>query len=323
MTSTKEWTPPEDPIADLLDVLDLEQIGPARISVFGAEGDPESELGDSSPMVYVGRSQRQPHGRVFGGQVLSQSLIAAGRSVADVYGSTSVRPVHSLHAYFVRPGDDSHPIRFAVENIRDGNSFSVRRVLAIQYGKPILSLTASFQAHAEGLDHQDQMPPAPDPEHLPSLVDLVNQTEHRDHPVAAHFGHRPIDVRHIEGSLFLSPGRQQAAMQSVWMRAKGPLGTDDPLVHAAVLAYASDFTLLEPVLRRHHLSWGDERLRVASLDHAMWFHRPIRADEWMLYVEQSPSASSGRGLGVGRLFDADGVLMASVAQEGMVRLKKG
>ncbi len=311
---------PETPsaLAELLAVLDLQRLGDAHIAVRGAAGDTESELGESDASVFVGQSQRQPHGRVFGGQVLAQSIIAAGRTVVDV-DPARPRHIHSLHGYFVRPGDDNHPIRFAVERIRDGNSFSTRRVHAIQYGKPILSMIASFQVEAEGMDHQDSMPAAPDPESLPSARELL---ERMDHPVAQAFAEgRPIDLRHVEGNLYFKPGQQQAARQSVWLRAIGSL-PDDPLLHAAVLAYASDYSLLEPVLRRHGIAWSDRRLRPASLDHAMWFHRPARADEWILYTQQSPSAQGGRGLAAGRMFSADGHLVASVAQEGMLRLKQ-
>ncbi len=306
------------PLAELLDVLDVRPLGEAHFTVHGAEGDAESELGESDASVFVGQSQKQPHGRVFGGQVLAQSVMAAGRTVAGV-GDGGPRPIHSLHGYFVRPGDDSHPIRFAVERIRDGNSFSTRRVHAIQYGKPILSMIASFQEQADGLDHQDSMPAAPDPESLPSAQDLLAGS---DDPVARGFAQaRPIDLRHVEGNIYFTPGRQRAARQSVWLKTVGRL-PDDPLIHAAVLAYASDYSLLEPVIRRHGVAWSDPRLRPASLDHAMWFHRPARADEWVLYTEESPSAQGGRGLAIGRMFAADGRLVATVAQEGMLRLKE-
>jgi len=306
------------PLAELLDVLDVRPLGDAHFTIHGAEGDAESELGESDATVFIGQSQKQPHGRVFGGQVLAQSVMAAGRTVADV-GGGGPRPIHSLHGYFVRPGDDSHPIRFAVERIRDGNSFSTRRVHAIQYGKPILSMIASFQEEASGLDHQDSMPAAPDPESLPSARDTLTGT---DDPVARGFARgRPIDLRHVEGNIYLTPGRQRAARQNVWLKAVGRL-PQDPLIHAAVLAYASDYSLLEPVIRRHGIAWSDPRLRPASLDHAMWFHRPARADEWILYTEESPSAQGGRGLATGRMFAADGRLVATVAQEGMLRLKE-
>ncbi len=311
-----EGSDPKGAVADLLEVLDLQPLGEAHFTVEGAQGDPESDLGHSSAAVFVGRSQKQLHGRVFGGQVLAQSVIAAGRTVEALGGNP--RPIHSLHGYFVRPGDDSHPIRFAVENVRDGRSFSTRRVHAIQYGQPILSMIASFQEASDGLDHQDPMPAAPDPESLPSLVELAAST---DDPRTVRFAQaRPIDLRHVEGNLFVDPGEEITAHQRVWMRAIGQL-PDDPLLHAAVLAYASDYSLLEPILRRHGLAWSDPRLRPASLDHAMWFHRSARADEWILYAEESPSAQSGRGLAQARMFTADGRLVASVAQEGMMRIK--
>lgn len=315
-----------EPLADLLGVLDLDELGDATIAVHGLPGDAETELGESGARVFVGRSQPQPRGRVFGGQVLAQAVVAAGRTVERSGGPRSVpepagprRLIHSLHAYFVRRGDANHPIRFAVERMRDGSSFSARRVHAIQYGKPILSMIASFQDEAGGLDHQDSMPAAPDPDDLPSSAALLR---HIDHPSAQFLAFRQaIDIRHVEGMLYLKPGAQRAAQQSVWLRAVGPL-PDDLLLHAAVLAYASDYSLLEPVLRRHGLAWSDSRLRPASLDHAMWFHRPPRADDWVLYNQQSPSASGGRGLAVARMFAPDGTLMASVAQEGMLRVKE-
>src|SRR6478752_4084780 len=315
VTATQE--PAElDPFEDLLDVLDLKTVGAAHISV-DSPGDDESDLGDSEADIFVGRSQPMPHGRVFGGQVLAQSIIAAGRTVEAVEGSP--RPIHSLHGYFLRPGDSSHPIRFAVERLRDGHSFSARRVHAIQYGKPILSMITSFQTEADGLDHQEPMPASPDPEMLPTAAQELADI---DHPAALFWStRRAIDLRHVEGAIYVRPGRQHAARQSVWLKAMSRM-PDDPLLHAAVLAYCSDYSLLEPVLRKHGIAWADPRLRPASLDHAMWFHRPARADEWTLYTQDSPSASGGRGLATGRMFSADGVLVATVAQEGMLRIKE-
>lgn len=311
---------PEDPLADLLDVLDLEELGSARITVEGVAGGDATSIGESGASVFLGRSQRMPHGRVFGGQVLAQCVMAAGRTVVELDPAGAedrIRRIHSLHAYFMRPGDDTRPIRFAVERMRDGRSFSTRRVHAIQDRLPILSMIASFQRAAGGLDHQDTMPTVPDPGALPSVSDAFGDVEHTR---AQHLARRPIEHRHVEGHLFLTPAAQQAAQQHVWMRAVGPL-PDDPLIHAAVLAYASDYTLLEPVLRRHGITWADPRLRTASLDHALWFHRPAKVDEWVLYVAESPSASGGRGLGIGRMFGHDGTLVATVAQEGMLRMK--
>ncbi len=307
-----------DPVADLLDTLDLDELGTARITVEGVGGDPATELGESGATVFVGRSQKMPHGRVFGGQVLAQCVIAAGRTVANIDDGDGARRVHSLHGYFMRPGDDRQPIRFAVERMRDGRSFSTRRVHALQGGVPILSMIASFQEAAGGLDHQAPMPDVPGPEGLPSLGDIYGGV---DHPDAQHLTQRPIEHRHVEGNIFVRPGPELVARQDVWMKAVREL-PDDPLVHAAVLAYASDYTLLEAVIRRHGLTWTDRRLRPASLDHAMWFHRPVRVDDWILYAQESPSASGGRGLGVGRMFTADGTMVATVAQEGMVRVKE-
>ncbi|GEM_PF-11610 len=299
----------------LLDLLDLREVGTAQIRIADAP-DADIALGDSSAQVFIGQSQKMAHNRVFGGQVLAQGVIAAGRTL-DLPTGAAPRPIHSLHAYFMRPGDDTQPIRFAVERMMDGRSFTTRRVHAIQHGRPILSMSASFQEVAPGLDHQDPMPDVPGPDGIPSLADLFRGA---DHPAARHLGHRPIEQRHVEGHLYaLDPDAEATADQYVWMRAVGRL-PDDPLLHAAVLAYASDYSLLEPALRRHHIPYGDPRLRIASLDHAMWFHRPVRMDEWVLYDEHSPSAQSGRGLGLGTIFQ-DGRLVATVAQEGMIRLK--
>ena len=308
------------PLEDLLDALDLEPAVSARSSTGGAADDSQSDFGVGEADVFIGRSQPMPHGRVFGGQVLAQSVIAAGRTVNDL-DDAAARPrrIHSLHGYFLRPGDSDHPIRFTVERLRDGHSFSARRVHAIQYGKPILSMITSFQTGADGLDHQDSVPAAPDPEILPTLAEVFAGV---DNPQANFWSKdKAVDLRHVEGAIYIRPGRQLASRQSVWLKTTDRL-PDDPLINAAVLAYCSDYSLLEPVLRCHGLAWSDSRLRVASLDHAMWFHRPGRADEWTLYTQSSPSASSGRGLAAGRMFTADGVLLATVAQEGMMRLKQ-
>jgi len=270
----------------------------------------ESGVDDRGQDVFVGASQRQPHGRVFGGQVLGQTIVAAGRTV------DASRPVHSMHAYFLRPGDSSEPITFAVERLRDGRSFSARRVHAIQYGKPILSMIASFQTESAGVDHQDEMPDVPAPEELPTTRELLGSI---DHPAAQFWANeRPVDVRHVQQPVYWQPDENRVARQAVWMRVPGTL-PDDPLLHRAVLGYASDYTLLESVLRRHGLTWATRGLKAASLDHAMWWHRPVRADEWLLYVQASPSASGARGLGIGRIFSREGRLVASVAQEGMLR----
>ena len=308
-----------DPFEDLLDALDLKSADSSQSTVGGAADDNKYDLGASDADVFIGRSQPMPRGRVFGGQVLAQAVIAAGRTVNDLDDAGDhPRRIHSLHGYFLRAGDSDHPIRFTVERLRDGHSFSARRVHAIQYGKPILSMITSFQTDAVGLDHQDHIPAAPDPERMETLAEVFAGI---DDPQANFWSKdKAIDLRHVEGAIYIRPGRQLASRQSVWLKAIGQM-PDDPLINAAVLAYCSDYSLLEPVLRGHGLAWSDRRLRVASLDHAMWFHRPGRADDWILYTQSSPSASSGRGLASGRMFNADGVLLASVAQEGMIRLK--
>jgi acyl-CoA thioesterase II len=288
-----------DALADLVDVLDLSPL------------DPASREGEH--YLFVGRSQPMPHGRVYGGQVLAQALIAAGRTVPVG------RAVHSMHGYFLRPGDSNEPIEFSVERLRDGNSFSARRTHALQHGVPILSMIASFQTPAEGLEHQDRMPDVPPPDQLTAMRDYLAGI---DSPIArAWEENRPIDLRHVEAPIYAEPDPNHQAHQSVWMKTYGTL-PDDPLLHAAVLAYASDYSILESALRAHGIAWGDRRLRPASLDHAMWFHRPVRADDWILYATESPSAHGGRGLGIGRMFTVDGVQAATVGQEGMVRIKE-
>ena len=311
---------PLPPLEDLLEVLTLEDVGTAQIAVTDVQGrDAAESIGATSARVFEGGSQKMPHGRVFGGQVLAQCVMAAGITVRDVNDGDGSRPIHSLHGYFMRPGDDTLPIRFAVEEMRDGNSFSTRRVHAVQKGAPIMSMTCSFQERAGGLDHQNAMPHVTGPEGLTSLADAFRGV---DHPGARHIAEaRPIELRPVESNMFLDAGPEQVATNHVWMRAVDRL-PDDPLLHAAVLAYSSDYSLLEPVLRRHGLVWTDRRLRVASLDHSMWFHRDVRADDWLLYVQQSPSAVSGRGLSIGEIFSQDGTLVATTAQEGMVRVKQ-
>ena len=327
-TTVDENATDVDPMQDLLETLDLEELGSAKVSVQQVRIDePEEGAEDREPIMmpeafaeditlFRGRSQKMPHNRVFGGQVLAQSVIAAGRTVAATAGAE--RRLHSLHAYFMRPGDDTQPITFGVERMRDGRSFSTRRVHALQHGKPILSMSASFQDPAGGMDHQDEMPQMPEPLTVPSLSDVYGGI---DHPQARHVAwQRPIEQRHVEGNLFVVPAHERVARNHTWMRALGTL-PDDPLIHDAVLAYGSDYSLLDPVIRRHGRAWGDGTLTVASLDHSMWFHRPARADEWILYAQESPSAQGGRGLAIGRMFSEDGTLVATVAQEGMMRAK--
>jgi len=261
--------------------------------------------------VFTGPNLPQWRPRLFGGQVLGQVAVAAGRTVE------AERALHSLHAYFLRPGDPAVPVEFAVERLRDGRSFSSRRVQAVQNGVPILSGIASFQVPAEGLDHAEQAPDVPGPEELTSDAELLAEI---DHPGARRIASsRPVEIRHVDPPVYLDADPSRSPRQSAWLRVPGPL-PDDPLLHRAALAYASDFTVLEPVLRRHGLPWATPGASVASLDHAMWWHREARADEWVLFVGDTPSASGARALATARMFDRAGRLIATVAQEGMVRL---
>lgn len=284
-----------DPLESMLQALDLTDTG-AR----------------TSEDIFTGQSQWSPLGRVFGGQVLAQSLVAAMRTTPED------RVVHSIHAYFLRPGNVDLPITFSVERIHDGRSFSTRRTQAYQAGVPILSMIGSFQDEDEGVEHQIDMPAdIPDPETLPSAAEFLADLEH---PVARYWANdRPFDMRHVSAPIFLRIHGAPVAHQAVWIKAVGRL-PDDPNLHRAALAYASDYTILEPILRRHGVAWSTPGIKVASLDHAMWWHRAGRVDEWMLYVQESPNALGGRGLSQGRIYDRAGRLLASVAQEGMVRV---
>jgi acyl-CoA thioesterase II len=282
-------------VDDLVRLLDLEQI---EVDIFRGE----------SPRV-----SRQ---RVFGGQVAGQALVAAGRTVpAD-------RPVHSLHSYFIRPGDPAVPIVYTVDQVRDGRSFTTRRVVAVQHGNPIFTLSASFHRPEPGLDHQLPMPDVPPPEALPSLLERARagqlSAEHQFAKVA-----RPVDLRYVDDPSWAwqpgTPRPPRPPRSLVWLRADGVL-PDDPLLHLCVLTYASDMTLLDSVVRPHGYGLGTGELQVASLDHAMWFHRPFRADEWWLYESESPSASDARGLATGRIWSRTGHYLASVVQEGLLRV---
>jgi acyl-CoA thioesterase-2 len=281
----------ESPLDALVDLLDLEQI---------------------EENIFRGNSPDENRQRVFGGQVAGQALVAAGRT-----GVPEDRPVNSLHAYFLRPGDPTVPIVYTVDRIRDGRSFTTRRVVAVQHGKAIFNLSASFHIREDGFDHQAEMPEAPDPESLPTMRERlatlgVTDDEFWSRP-------RPIDVRHVEDPPWLVRSDVPRAQQKVWMRADGVLG-DDPLLHVCAMTYASDMTLLDSVLMAHGLSWHSGRIAAASLDHAMWFHRPFRADEWLLYVQESPTSAGARGLARGELWTHDGRHVVSVVQEGLLRM---
>jgi acyl-CoA thioesterase II len=262
--------------------------------------------------IFTGPSQQMPGGRVFGGQVLAQSVVAASRTVDPS------RPVHSLHGYFLRPGDAAKPITFAVDRIHDGRSFSTRRTQAYQNGVPILSGIMSFQTEDEGLEHQIDAPEGlPEPDDLPSAREVLGAIEH---PIARIWAEeRAFDMRYVTSPVYVSVEGERVAHQAVWVRALGTL-PDEPVIHRAALAYVSDYTILEPVMRRHGVSWARPDFTMASLDHGMWWHRFARADEWLLYTQESPTSGGGRGLALGRMFDRSGRLVASVAQEGMIRV---
>jgi acyl-CoA thioesterase-2 len=263
--------------------------------------------------IFRGRSPQVSHQRVFGGQVAGQALVAAGRTVdAD-------RAVHSLHSYFIRPGDPKVPIVYTVERARDGRSFSIRRVTAIQHGEPIFVLAASFQLRQGGIDHQAPMPDVPLPDELPTLEERYAGYDE----VAAWFERvpRPFELRYVDDPPWVqrSHGPRGDGPHRIWLRADGRL-PDDPLIHVCALTFASDLTLVETVLVHHGLAIGLDPVVTASLDHAMWFHRPFRADEWFLYDMASPSASGGRGLAMGKIFSLDGRHIVSVVQEAMLRV---
>src|ERR1700761_1153416 len=284
-----------DPLAALLATLDLTDTG-AR----------------TTEDIFTGPSEWQAPGRVFGGQVLAQSVVAAARTVPED------RPIHSMHGYFLRPGDIALPITFSVDRIHEGRSFTPGRTQAYQQGLPILSMIASFQTEDTGLDHQTSMPDnIPDPESLPTTAELLGGI---DHPVAKAwaFG-RAFDIRHVSSPIWISADGPHEAAQAVWIKAIGKL-PDEPNLHRAAMAYMSDYTLLEPILRRHGRPWATPGLKVASLDHAMWWHRFGRVDEWMLYIQESPNAIGGRGLSLGRIYSRGGALIASAAQEGTIRI---
>lgn len=261
--------------------------------------------------IFRGRSPDENRQRVFGGQVAGQALVAATRTV-DEPG----RLVHSLHAYFLRPGDPNVPILYEVDRIRDGRSFTTRRVVAIQHGKAIFNLQASFHVHEDGPDHQQVMPVVPPADTLPDFKERMAPYKERmgdwyDRP-------RPIDLRYVDGDPFSRSGTSSEG-QRVWLRADGTL-PDDPTLHACIVTYASDMTLLDTTVLPFGLSWESPGLQMASLDHAMWFHRPFRADDWLLYDQQAISSVSARGLATGAIYGSDGTLAITVVQEGLVRV---
>jgi acyl-CoA thioesterase-2 len=278
-------------VQDLLAILDLEVL--------------EQNL-------FRGRSPQVGWQRVFGGQVIGQALVAASRTVEG-------RSPHSLHGYFLLPGDPKVPIIYDVERIRDGRSFTTRRVKAIQHGQPIFTLSASFHIDEPGLSHQMAMPDVPKPDQLPSESDIRERVMPlMPDPVRAYFEReRPIELRPVEFKRYMTRDGLDPYF-NVWIRATGKL-PEDPAIHQAVLAYASDMTLLDSTLVAHGRTVFEREIQAASLDHALWFHRPFRADEWLLYAQDSPFAGGARGFARGSIFTSDGVLVASVAQEGLIR----
>jgi acyl-CoA thioesterase-2 len=251
--------------------------------------------------------------RVYGGLVLGQAVVAAALTV------DASRPIHSLHGYFLLAGDPEREIVYEVERLRDGGSFTTRRVRAIQHGNSIFAVSASFHKQEAGYEHQSQMPDVPPPETLPGVSDLLSAaTTDLPESMRAYWRReRPIDVRIVDASRYMSREPREAR-QSIWLKANGPLA-DNPYIHQAVLAYASDFTLLDTALVAHGKLLFDPDIQLASLDHAMWFHRPFRADDWLLYVQDSPTASDARAYCRGAIFDRKGRLVASTVQEGLMR----
>jgi acyl-CoA thioesterase II len=286
---------PSSALDDLLSILDLESL--------------EDNL-------FRGRSPQQAWQRVYGGQILGQALVAAVRTVP------AERIAHSLHAYFLLPGDLARPIIYGVERVRDGGSFTTRRVTATQHGRAMFVMSVSFHRQEPGLEHQRPMPSAPMPETLPSeaelrarLIDKLPETMRKYWD-----SERPIELRPLDVSRYVA--RTTRAMeQAVWMRATGRL-PDDLALHQCVLAYASDFSLLDTALIAHGKLMFDKDMQLASLDHALWFHRPFRADDWLFYTQESPSSHGARGFCRGDIFTREGVLVASVAQEGLMRQRR-
>ncbi|WP_291884046.1 acyl-CoA thioesterase II [Maricaulis sp.] len=263
------------------------------------------------------RGPRNPggRGRVFGGQVIAQALMSAVGSVE------AEREVHSLHAYFMRPGDEDFPIIYRVERDYDGGSFSNRRVIAMQRGKPILNMTASFQRKEKGLEHQVEMPDVPAPDDLPSEAEIFQRYKDEIPEPLYKFltRSRPIEIRPVEIWNPVNPDKR-APVRNLWIRACGPIG-ENQLMHRAVLAFASDMGLLSTCMQPHGVSWMTRKMQSASLDHALWFHDDVRMDDWLLYATDAPWSGGARGFNRGQIFTRDGKLVASAAQEGLIRVR--
>lgn len=283
-----------DAVSTLLEILDIETL--------------EKNL-------FRGRSPQDGWQRVFGGQVIGQALMAATRTVED-------RFAHSLHGYFIRPGDPSIPIIYEVDPARDGRSFATRRVVAIQHGRPIFTMSASFQIDEDGFDHQMDMTEVPQPENLPSEAELKAKIidQMPEHIRKFWQRQRPIELRPVTPRDYLNPGKLPP-QQNIWIRttSKAP---DDRAINQCILAYASDLTLIDTSLLPHGRSFLDRKVQTASLDHSIWFHRKFTLDDWVLYAQDSPSSSGARGFSRGSIYDRAGRLIASTAQEGLIRLRE-
>ena len=266
--------------------------------------------------IYRGRNRDIGTRHVYGGQVLAQALVAAQKTVEDD------RPIHSMHGYFILPGDLAQPVVYFVDRLRDGGSFTTRRVTAIQKGEAIFTLSASFQRPEEGFEHQIEMPEVPPPEDIRPELDIVREHVHEfpEHVREIVVQDRPLDFRPLEGDVAFGRGPKEPR-RMMWVKTVSPLD-DDPMHHRAVLAYASDYGLIITSLRPHGRSARDPDTLVASLDHSIWFHRDFRIDDWLLYVVDSPTSGGGRGFARGTYFTRDGRLVASVAQEGLIRERR-
>lgn len=271
----------------------------------------------AQPDAFTGTCLPQLSGRIYGGQVVAQGLLAAAATMVD--DGDGVRLPHSVHAYFMRGGKPESPVGFEVERMHDGRSFSQRRTTATQYGRPILTMVSSFQEQQPGADVQLPAPSVPGPQEVPSALELFRTV---DHPVAKYLGRTAaFDLRHVEGNVYLRPAADRLGRQHLWVRARGavPAATSQT-VHRALLTYVCDQVMLEPALRSQGLSWRSEGMSLATLDHAQWFHRDVDVSQWLLFVQDSPSSQGGRAMARAQVFDSEGKLVSTIAQEGMIRV---
>ena len=317
----------EEPLGSVTRVLSLSE---ATGDGDGYDGYNECTDGSSPPdsqETFTGGSLPQLSGRIYGGQVVAQGLLAGAATLgadgndegAGGAGSTGGRLPHSVHAYFMRGGKPDRPVSFAVDRLRDGRSFSQRRTTATQDGTPILTMISSFQEIQDGAEVQVEAPEVPRPEELTSALEIFRTI---DHPVAKFLGRTAaFDLRHVEGNIYLTPGRERTGVQHLWARSRGRLPAEaSQTVHRALLTYMCDQIMLEPALRSQGLCWRSEGMSLATLDHTQWFHRDIDVCDWMLFVQDSPSSQGGRAMVRAEVFDSSGRLVSSIAQEGMIRM---